>query len=281
MLSAYLSNVGILAPGLDSWQRLVEVLQQPENYQATPIEKKIVPFLPANEHRRVSRVTLLALAAARQLGDVEELRQALQIFSLSDGDITTFDQISRALAMPGRPVSPIKFHNSVHNSGAGYWSIATDSQTPSTSLGGGLQTFSVSLLDAMVQLNASDNQSHRECLMVCYDEIPSAPFLPLLTIKDEFACALRLSLNHTHPSSQTLCKLEINIEDCGPQEPVSTQPTAVDTLLTEIINSNTQGIALLLLAAVARLQSDGKARQVVLPYFEQHLRIKLKPVTVC
>ena len=47
-----------------------------------------------------------------------------------------------------RELSPTRFHNSVHNAPAGYWSIATQSREPSTSLCRDDESFQAALLEA-------------------------------------------------------------------------------------------------------------------------------------
>ena len=128
MLSLYLKSVGVVAPGINNWNEAIEIFKQPENYVPLPVAKKLETLLPANERRRAARVTQLALYAAQQTGAPETIKHCLQIFSSAHGDVNTFHQISLALAMPGRPVSPTRFHNSVHNAPAGYWSRAGRAQ---------------------------------------------------------------------------------------------------------------------------------------------------------
>ena len=51
-----------------------------------------------------------------------------------------------------QPVSPTQFHNSVHNTAAGYWSIATGSQQPTTCLACHDATAAAALLKAMAEV---------------------------------------------------------------------------------------------------------------------------------
>lgn len=209
MLSVYLKAIGILAPGMADWNEASDVLIHPDKYAPLPVAKKLQTILPPNESRRATRVTQLALYAAQQANTQTDPSHCLQIFSCSNGDLTTFHQISLTLAMAGRPVSPTRFHNSVHNAPAGYWSITTQSQTPNTSITAYNNSFSAGLLEAVVQLNASDNTQIRDCLLVCYDEVPPIPFQAQIPITGEFVCALRLSQNEEN----TLCKIDISIGD--------------------------------------------------------------------
>lgn len=265
MLSQYIKTIGIIAPGMSNWNEAVKVLSQPEQYSPAPIEKKLETLLPANERRRAARVTQLAMYAAQQTGDQNYLNQCLQVFSSANGDITTFHHISLALAMAGRPVSPTRFHNSVHNAPAGYWSIATQSQTSSTSITANTESFSAGLLEAAVQLNASDNRQDRDCLLVCYDEILPKPFQPLIPITEEFACALLISQS----SDNALCKLDISTGNGT--KPVSQSP---DDALEQLRQANPQAFALPLLEAIANQRHE----TIILPYFEQGLNVLLTPL---
>ena len=264
MLSLYIKAIGITAPGIDSWAEAQKVLQSPEEYIARPVARKIDTILPANERRRATRVTQLALSAAQQTGKPEELSQCLQIFSSCNGDLTTFNQIGLALVMDERPVSPTRFHNSVHNAPAGYWSIATQSQTPSTSITAYTDSLSAGLLEAAVQLNASDNKQHRDCLLVCYDEIPPDAFSSQLAITEEFACALTLS---QHPEN-ALAKLDITLgNDTGPLSRLS------HDALEQLRLSNPQAVILPLLHVIAQQKTNKQPETILLPYFQQGLSI--------
>jgi len=266
MLSCYIKAIGITAPGIHHWSEAQKILQSPENYSIQPVEKKLETLLPANERRRATRVTQLALSAAQQTAEQEEISQCLQVFSSSNGDLTTFNQISLALAMDGRPVSPTRFHNSVHNAPSGYWSIATQSQTASTSITAYSDSLAAGLLEAAVQLNASDNQSLRDCLLVCYDEVPPKAFASEQHTTEEFACALILSQN----SDNALAKLEISLGDG--RESISHLSQDV---LEQLRLSNPQAAILPLLNAIAH--SDNKdthhSKTITLPYFEQGLNV--------
>ncbi|MCW8929332.1 MAG: beta-ketoacyl synthase chain length factor [Gammaproteobacteria bacterium] len=271
MLTAYLKSVGITAPGIKSWSEARTALQCPDQYILSPVDKKLETLLPANEHRRATRVTQLALSAAQQTGTQEELNQCLQIFSSCNGDLTTFNQISLALAMDGRPVSPTRFHNSVHNAPSGYWSIATQSQTASTSITAYTDSLTASLLEAIVQLNASDNKQHRDCLLVCYDEVPPQAFDSQFNATEEFACALTLSQN----SNNALAKLEISVGDGS---------KALSTLSSDILEqlrlSNPQAIILPVLNVIANSEDKTNlySETITLPYFEQGMNIIIRPL---
>ncbi len=270
MLSCYIKAIGITAPGIKNWHEAQSIFQHPGTHSIAPIDKKLETLLPANERRRATRVTQLALSAAQQTGDSKELSQCLQIFSSSNGDLATFNQISLALAMDGRPVSPTRFHNSVHNAPAGYWSIATQSQTASTSITAYNDSLAAGLLEAAVQLNSTDNKQQRDCLLVCYDETPPAafhsqltsPLTPQLTMKQEFACALTLSQN----SDNALARIEISSGNG-----MDAITALSDNSLEELRLSNPQASILPVLNAIAQQKQE----TITLPYFEQGLNVQI------
>ena len=76
------------------------------------------------------------------------IRDRYTVFASSGGDSEVLDKICTALTLPDRPVSPTQFHHSVHNTPAGYWSIATGCTQPSLSLSAYDSSFSAGLLEA-------------------------------------------------------------------------------------------------------------------------------------
>ena len=265
MLTVYIKAIGIVAPGMKNWHEAAAVLNNTRCYAAEPVAKKLDTLLPANETRRASRVTQLALSAAQQTGSADELSQCLQIFSCANGDLSTFHQISMALAMDGRPVSPTRFHNSVHNAASGYWSIAIGAQTPSTSITAYNDSCSAGLLEAAVQLNSSDNEQQRDCLLLCYDEVPPASFSSLVPITQEFSCALRLSQS----ADNALYQMDISINEAAAnfQSAMKMSSQAMEALR----QSNPQAMLLPLLDSMAKQRDES----ILLAYFEQGLKIRL------
>src|SRR5690606_38731424 len=62
-------------------------------------------------------------------------------------------------------ISPIKFHNSVHNAAAGYWSIGTGSLAPYTAISAHEYTFGAGLIEAAAQATCEQ----RPVLYVAFD----------------------------------------------------------------------------------------------------------------
>jgi hypothetical protein len=129
-------------------------------------------LLLANERRRASLATRLALFVAQQASDMAGVAPGSipSAFATSNGDGSVVHSILEAIAAH-QPVSPTQFHNSVHNTAAGYWSIATGSQQPTTCIACHDATAAAALLKAVAEVHAE----HRPLLLCVYDVPLPAP----------------------------------------------------------------------------------------------------------
>ena len=86
-------------------------------------------------------------------------------------------------------VSPTRFHNSVHNAAAGYWTSAAECTRPYTALSAGDFSFGAGLLEACVQaLSGAEN-----ILLVAYDIDARGPLAPVARSKHLLSAALIVS----------------------------------------------------------------------------------------
>jgi hypothetical protein len=114
--------------------------------------------LPAAERRRLNPLTTAALRVAEKLAagrERAELQDAPLVFGSADGDGAVLMKLLGALRAH-ESVSPTQFHNSVHNSPAGYWTIGLASQAASTAIACDDETFEVALLEAGLQAVVRD-----------------------------------------------------------------------------------------------------------------------------
>ncbi len=245
MIHLSINAIAMVAPGMPNWAQAQQMLSGKQSYHHAPTTKKLTTFLPANEARRCSRTISLALSSITQLlenSNVNE-QEIRYIFSSCNGDLSIFHHISTALSQTGRPVSPTKFHNSVHNAPAGYCAIALGAQTPSTSITAYQDSVANALLEAAVQV-ASQKQA---CLLTGYDEIPPEPLLSLFPIADDFAYSLLISPAHkAHVQEPALCRLSIAITQG--QKTSTMDKQAFEKLRT----ANPQAKILPLLEAIAK-----------------------------
>ena len=92
--------------------------------------------LPSAERRRTGPVVRAALAAAHEAvaQSGRDAATLAAVFASSGGDGGNFHAICETLASDDPQLSPTRFHNSVHNAPAGYWSIATRAMAASNVL---------------------------------------------------------------------------------------------------------------------------------------------------
>ena len=165
MERAYLHGIGLAAPGLDGWPAARSVLAGESPYRAEPLASFRTGLLPRNEARRAGAAVHLAFRVAEQACGGRDASTVAAVFSSSAGDIDIADQLCLAVNAPERAISPTRFHNSVHNAPAGYWSIATGAREPTTSLSAGPGGFAVALCEAWGLLS----ELQQPVLLVCYD----------------------------------------------------------------------------------------------------------------
>ena len=246
MIKVYVQGVSVLAPGLNGWQASRAILAGQVPYRTEPLPRVTPEILPAAERRRSSESVRLAVTVAQEAMNQSSLplNGVATVFASSDGDGQTLHQICEALARPEHDVSPTRFHNSVHNAAAGYWSIATGSKLPSNSLCAFDDSFAIGLLEAATQVVVE----RVPVLLVAFDLPFPQPLHQVRAVSQVFACAFLLVADSA-PAGLGLW--EISIEN-------GTAPIALPEIF-DGLGSNPAARALPLLQNLAR-QQDGTVR---------------------
>ncbi|HZF26489.1 MAG TPA: beta-ketoacyl synthase chain length factor [Steroidobacteraceae bacterium] len=190
MNEAFVTGIGLVAPGLPSWQEAAPTLNGARSYEAAPIGTVQSELLPANERRRAPLGVRMALRAAQEATAAADATAALaSVFASSDADIEIIHRICTALAEPTRSVSPTDFHNSVHNAASGYWSIATRAHGPSSAVSAYDFNLAAGLREALALLSIDDT----DVLLVLYDVPPPPPLFAARPLAHPAAVALLLT----------------------------------------------------------------------------------------
>ena len=124
-------------------------------------------ILPPNERRRAPDTVAVALEVAQAAcwNAGRDPARLPTVFASTYGDLAITDYMCGTLAKAPMTLSPTRFHNSVHNAAAGYWSIATACRQPYCALGAGPYTFAAGLFAAALQACADQT----DVLLVAYD----------------------------------------------------------------------------------------------------------------
>jgi hypothetical protein len=197
-------------------------------------------ILPPAERRRCGDLVKLALhvgaeALAPSGARAEDLAT---VFTCATGNGEVLHQICETLASATRDVSPTRFHNSVHNAAAGYWSIATGARGASTSLCAHQGSFAAGLVEATVQARSEN----RPVLLVAYDLPPPPPLAAVVPCA--LPCGLAMLLSPARgPAS--LAAIELDLVSEG------RETTLADPALERLRTGNAAARSLPILVALA------------------------------
>lgn len=262
-LTAWIEGIGLIAPGLPDWACAADVLAGRAPYAPAASVLPTPTLLPPAERRRASRSVRIALAtgmaAVAHAG--ADPRQLPAVLSAATADGYNCVALCETLASDDPRVSPTRFHNSLHNTPAGYWSIATGSMAPSQSLCAYDGSFSAGLLEALVETASRGAPT----LLIAYDTEYPAPIFAFRPIPDAAGIGLVLSPTQTERS---LAQIAVDLTD-APATPLA--DPALDSLRLAI--PALRGLPLL------KLLADGRAAQANLEYLAPlSLAVTLTPV---
>jgi len=171
-LVARIEGVGFWAGGLPSWDAARAFAAAGALPETAP-NKPAPQLLPPNERRRapesVAVALEVALAACHAAG--RDPATLPSVFASTHGDLTITDTICATLAADPRAMSPTKFHNSVHNAAAGYWTIGAGCVRAATAISAYDASFAQGLVEALAQLAEGDDA----VLLVGYDTGATGP----------------------------------------------------------------------------------------------------------
>jgi hypothetical protein len=253
MRPLFVESIAVIGPGFADWSQCCDALRQPATYRAGPLPSDAgVAYLSPNERRRTTPVIRLALQVIDQLARYSSLDLAKvgSVFASAHGDLRGLDGVCTALAEPDAPVSPLQFHNVVHNIPAGYWSRAAGAAGPSTSLSAGDATFAAGLIEAATCLDAG---GYEAVLLACYDHPGPAALARHIPLCAPFAVAMMLLPEAT---KRHCCALTMALID-GAAPTAMTHPE-----LETLRRGNEAARALPLLDAIAA----GQGGRVLVPY---------------
>ncbi len=210
-LRVHVEGVGLWSPQLADFAALRSVLagRRPEPPPARPA----ATTLPPNERRRAPASVLLAIEVAGQATAMSGRDAATLacVFASSHGDQPITDYMCATLARAPAELSPIRFHNSVHNAAVGYWTIATGCHAPSTAIAAQAASFGAGLLEAASQVLADE----RPVLLVCSDGTGSGPLGEVTGCSQPFGCALVLV---PEAGAASLARLDLQLAPPQPED---------------------------------------------------------------
>ncbi|WP_430391830.1 beta-ketoacyl synthase chain length factor [Dyella sp. 20L07] len=204
-LKIHVEGIGVWSAALGDFAAL-QAQEQGLDVVA-PAARPPAAMLPANERRRAPESVLLAVEVAGQAVTMSG-RAASElpcIFSSAYGDQLISDYMCATLAQAPSELSPTRFHNSVHNAPAGYWTIVTGCNAASSAISAGHASFGAGLLEAAALCIAEQ----RPVLLVCSDIAGSGPVGEMSNSQTAFGCALVMA---PQAGPRTLCRLDLALQ---------------------------------------------------------------------
>jgi hypothetical protein len=220
-LTATIDGIGFWAPGLPSWaaaRNFVASGQAVDDAPSRPSPQLLAP----NERRRAPESVAVALEVALAACHAAQRDPASlpSVFASMHGDLAITDYMCTTLVADPSSVSPTKFHNSVHNAAAGYWTIGAGCVQPTTAVSSFEATFAHGLLEALVQLHAGAPA----VLLVAYDAPSAGPLANVSPSEGLLGGALVLSTAMPPARSQRHGRLRCTLVDAdapAPQGPLA------------------------------------------------------------
>lgn len=240
-LPVHVEGIGWWSPGVSDWASAAPLLRDGIRFPVEGDGRPAAALLAANERRRAPEPVLLACDVAGQACAMAgwDPAQAACVFASMHGDIGTTDILCTTLAHDPLSLSPIRFHNSVHNAPTGYWTVATHCHAASSAVSAWRGSFAAGLFEAALASIADETP----VLFAAYDIAARGPLADVLQATAPFAVALLL--NHER-GPRTLATLHL----C--HESQSVPADAIATPFAPLADSNPIAACVMLFAALAR-----------------------------
>lgn len=244
-----IEGIGVWSAALPGWEASRDALRadvicaQMDNVATA--SRPAPSLLAPTERRRAPDSVLLAIEVAQQACSMagRDPRELPNVFASAYGDLAINDYLCATLARAPADVSPTKFHNSVHNAPAGYWSITTGCMESSTAVSAGAASFGAGLLEAALLAQCES----RAVLLAAYDIGAVGPLADVVPCRTGFGIALVLA----PPSPHAFARLRAQAQaaDAGGLAP---EPT----VLHAAYGDNPAARSLPLLMALARREAQ-------------------------
>lgn len=191
------AGIGVWSPLVPGWDALCALARGeplPQAQQALPPAS----LLPPAERRRATLSTRIVLTVAQEALAASRWNAAdiATVFASSSGSPDITDTLCAMLAAGDTQISPTRFHNSVHNAAAGYYSIAVECRAASTSIAAFDASAAAGLLEAAV-LVATEQ---RPVLFVSFDSPYTGALARQRTLGQAWGVALALMPRDAAPA---------------------------------------------------------------------------------
>ncbi len=247
-LPVYVEGLALWSPRLPSWEIARRVIRAEQAAPDVAVARPSTSLLPPTERRRIPDTVAVALEVALRACEASgrDKSKLPAVFASTHGDTPISDYMCATLASTPALISPTKFHNSVHNAAAGYWTIGVHSYAPYTSISAYQYTFAAGLLESAMQAICE----RTPVLFVAYDIEATGPLAPMSDCRHLLGIAMVIAPDSTKAGAR---KLVLRMHDASPLEvPV----TATRSAAAELVRGNSLANAFALLEALAEPRAN-------------------------
>ncbi len=257
----FIEGPAFWAPTLPGWDAARAAFRGEGALTEPPARRPAPQLLAPAERRRAPDTVALALevASASVAAAGREPAGLPCVFASAHGDLAINDYMSTTLASTPTQLSPIKFHNSVHNAAVGYWTIGTGCREASNSLAAYRYSFAAALLEAAVQCAADQ----RPVLLVGFDVEAIGALATVTQSRGLLAVALVLA---PQPGDHTVAAFDWSLATGA------STPAALHSDAARSLTDNGMADALPLFETLAR-DPSGELKLPLGPTLSLHLRL--------
>jgi hypothetical protein len=261
----YIEGPAFWAPTLPGWDVARAAFAGTGEAVDPPVKRPSPQVLAPAERRRAPDTVALALEVAANAiaASGREAKDVPCVFASAHGDLGINDYMCTTLASDPAMLSPIKFHNSVHNAAVGYWTIGTGCMAASNSLAAYESTFAAGFLEAAAQCAADEHP----VLLVGYDMPAVGALASVTTSRGMLAVALVIS---PVPTERTVAAFDWSLV------PGETAPVPPRSAAARALADNAMADALPLFETLAG--GEAASATVSMPLSQRlALRLRLRP----
>lgn len=213
-LRVAIEGVSFWASRLPGWDIARAVIQGQQTPPEASSPRPAPTLLAPTERRRAPDTVAVALEVAARACEAAGRKPSdmPSVFASTHGDLAISDYMCSTLATTPALISPIKFHNSVHNAAAGYWSIGTGSLAPYTAISAHHYTFGTGLLEAATQVVCEQ----RPVLYVAFDIEAKGALASMAPSRGLLGAAVVLAPIGQSKSQRSLILTTEPVEECQP-----------------------------------------------------------------
>lgn len=154
----------------ESWHHWAQNQTWPQN--SPPAKADLIPAMMRRRMSPLSKLALQVAVSIKQRLDAQQDSIDYLIFSSRHGELSRTSQLLQQI-LNGEDASPTAFSQSVHNTSAGLFTIATQSPIPATSLAAAERSLHHAFIEAGAYLAQYPN--HR-VLVIDFDESLPEPY---------------------------------------------------------------------------------------------------------